>query len=724
MKLDSHSFESSTDTSSSELANKYPQLNTFLPTKLFSEVVSRFRSDLQTRFTTVSFIADAFLLNFCFFSIYFIRTSGFTLSAHYVKLFIAVNLVWLPVSLFTQKFSLDKYRDFTSSFSTILKSMVYMTYVLSFVIIIGELTVFSRAHVFGTCALYGIVQLIVVSIYFLARGHEAFFPGIKYSTSQNVQHGFSVRKLLADIILVTAAFYSLNYFKRGTFTLRNEYETALLIIYGVWFITSLYTGKFSQRRHSNVVHAITPYVKSLVLSVAVLSVTVFLFRLSFYSRLQIFGTFFLLGFLEVVFYFLYSDLPVKEEVKDIESVDEANQVFQEETLLEEEHLNRSEDTIFPVEKELELRHLKNWPKVLSFLKENIDLSQIDATESVVLNQDLLDDVAVAGPVVAKPLETNAADSSPRDTIHRMRRIGNKPLQLFINLHRLNDIRRLNRYFLEIHKKIFNNGHFVGRVETIHTHRLKIFSRYPRIIARFVYCLNFLAFRVWPKIPFIKSLYFALTRGRNRVLSQAEILGRLYFCGFTVVSAREFDNCLYFIARKIKNPSIDENPSYGPIIRLPRVGYGGKTIYINKFRTMHPYSEYLQEYIYENFKLNAGGKFKNDFRVTSWGIAFRKLWIDELPQIANFFRGDLALVGVRALSNHYFNLYPKDLQDLRTQFYPGLVPPYYADMPKSFEEIIDSERRYFEQKRKRPFITDVTYFFRAFYNIFFKKARSN
>lgn len=723
MKLGSHSFKSSSDTSSNELANKYSELNTFLPSRLLRDVICRFRSDIKTRFTTVSFLADAFLLNFCFFSLYFIRTSGLTLSFHYMKLFIAVNLVWLPVSLFTQKFSLNKYQDFISSFSIILKSTVYMTYVLSFAIIIGELTVFSRAHVFGTCFLYVVVQLTAVSLYFLSRGHETFVLGAKGSTSQDVQHGFSVRKLLADILLLTGTFFSLNYFKRGTFTLKNEYETALLIIYGVWFITSLYTGKFSKRRHSNVVHAITPYIKSLVLSVAVLSVTVFLFRLSFYSRMQIFGTFLLLGFWEIVFYFLYSDLPVNERVKDIESIDEASQVFQEETLIEDERFDRSENTIYPIEKELKLRHLKDWPKVLSFLKEFVDLSRIDATESVVLKKDeALDDEAE--PIMVKPTEPGVSDSSPRDTIDRMRRIGNHPLQLFINLHRLNDIRRLNRYFLEIHKKLYNNGNFVGRVETIHTHRLKIFSRYPKVIRRIVYCINFLTFRVWPKIPVIKTLYFSLTRGKNRVLSQAEVLGRLYFCGFKVVSAREIDNCLYFIARKIKNPSIDKNPSYGPIIKLPRMGYGGKIIYINKFRTMHPYSEYLQEYIYENFKLNSGGKFKNDFRVTSWGIAFRKLWIDELPQIANFFRGDLALVGGRALSNHYFNLYPKELQDLRTQFYPGLVPPFYADMPKSFDEIIDSEKRYFEQKLKRPFITDVKYFCRAFYNIFFKKARSN
>jgi lipopolysaccharide/colanic/teichoic acid biosynthesis glycosyltransferase len=139
--------------------------------------------------------------------------------------------------------------------------------------------------------------------------------------------------------------------------------------------------------------------------------------------------------------------------------------------------------------------------------------------------------------------------------------------------------------------------------------------------------------------------------------------------------------------------------------------------------MHPYSEYLQDYIFEQNKLQNNGKFNDDFRLTSWGKVFRKLWIDELPQLINFWQGDVNLVGVRALSQQYFDLYPEDFKEFRIQFKPGLVPPYYADMPKSFDEIISSEKKYLQQKQQHPFTTDVKYFFKVFYNIIFKHARS-
>ena len=122
-------------------------------------------------------------------------------------------------------------------------------------------------------------------------------------------------------------------------------------------------------------------------------------------------------------------------------------------------------------------------------------------------------------------------------------------------------------------------------------------------------------------------------------------------------------------------------------------------------------------------MDLSGKIKNDYRITSWGKVFRKYFIDEIPQIFNWIRGDLNLIGVRAISEHYFSLYPKALQDKRINFKPGLVPPYYADLPRSFDEIIESEIQYLKEKEKKPFKTDIKYFLKSIMNILFYGARS-
>jgi lipopolysaccharide/colanic/teichoic acid biosynthesis glycosyltransferase len=47
--------------------------------------------------------------------------------------------------------------------------------------------------------------------------------------------------------------------------------------------------------------------------------------------------------------------------------------------------------------------------------------------------------------------------------------------------------------------------------------------------------------------------------------------------------------------------------------MKRIGMYGKIIHVYKLRTMHPYSEYIQKYVYDlNGSVN-GDKINNDFR---------------------------------------------------------------------------------------------------------------
>jgi lipopolysaccharide/colanic/teichoic acid biosynthesis glycosyltransferase len=227
----------------------------------------------------------------------------------------------------------------------------------------------------------------------------------------------------------------------------------------------------------------------------------------------------------------------------------------------------------------------------------------------------------------------------------------------------------------------------------------------------------------PKIKGFKFIYFFVTRGRRRVFSRAELLGRLCSCGFEIVEETEIENQMYFCVKKTSEASKVDNPSYGPLFGMTRIGKGGNAITVYKLRTMHPYSEFLQEYIYSRNDLQEGGKFADDFRISTLGKILRKFWIDELPMFYNLFNGDLKLVGVRPLSRHYLSLYSDELRELRMKVRPGLLPPFYADMPTTLEEIQESEKRYILSYLKSPIRTDLRYLRAALINILFKKARS-
>jgi lipopolysaccharide/colanic/teichoic acid biosynthesis glycosyltransferase len=289
---------------------------------------------------------------------------------------------------------------------------------------------------------------------------------------------------------------------------------------------------------------------------------------------------------------------------------------------------------------------------------------------------------------------------------------------------MNDLRRINGYLEGQNEKMAVGETFIFYLETMESRKQRFLGHAPLLLSYPLYILDFILHRFFPKWKPTQKLYFIITRGKKRVISFAEALGRIYSSGFVVVNTKEVNGLTYIVAQKSGEPKYDMSPTYGPFIRLNRIGLNGKKLKVLKLRTMHPYSEYIQGYLYEKNNLAEGGKIENDFRVTTWGKWMRALWIDELPMIWNLLKGDLKLVGVRPLSYQYFSLYPTEMQKLRVKVKPGLIPPFYADLPKTLEEIIESERRYIESYMQNPLSTDFYYFYKVFYNILFKNARSS
>jgi sugar transferase (PEP-CTERM system associated) len=106
-------------------------------------------------------------------------------------------------------------------------------------------------------------------------------------------------------------------------------------------------------------------------------------------------------------------------------------------------------------------------------------------------------------------------------------------------------------------------------------------------------------------------------------------------------------------------------SPGPIFfRQTRVGLGGKTFTVYKFRTMRTDAEV------------AGAKWatKNDPRVTRVGMFMRKIRLDEVPQLWNVLRGDMGFVGPRPERPEFVPWLTEQIPyfNLRHMIRPGLT----------------------------------------------------
>lgn len=496
--------------------------------------------------------------------------------------------------------------------------------------------------------------------------------------------------ILLDLMLIVLSFYLSTLFKGVSFVNYFwNYFYGLSLFTGVWLLTSLIYSKYIYTDYSSLKIS-TNIFKSNITALAVISMLMFFTRNDYYSRFIVFNT---ILFISIAEFFIYNLWVVLKRTQVL-----------------------PEDILGQVERRVKRE------KRLEHVVQTVDQKRIHSIQKAIL-ADFDRDVYCF-------LENNTPLFSDKTLIIATTtsfNIANQPDSYFdtiINLKRINDIRRINKFFEEVNFKLPKGGTFVCIAETQEQRKKRLLTKFPPVLNRIYYFFDFFLKRVFPKFSFTKGFYFLLTRGENRVISRAELLGRLYSCGFDVVNEMEIHKQYYVVTKKIKKPYFDLEPTYGPLIKLQRVGKGGKLIKVFKFRTMHPYSEYLQEYVYRKHNLQEGGKFNNDFRVSTLGRFMRKFWIDELPMLINLLRGELKIVGVRPLSQHYFSLYTQELQERRVKYKPGLIPPFYVDQPKTLDEIMASELKYFDSYDKHPLNTDVKYFFKAMYNIVFKKFRSN
>ena len=295
----------------------------------------------------------------------------------------------------------------------------------------------------------------------------------------------------------------------------------------------------------------------------------------------------------------------------------------------------------------------------------------------------------------------------------------------VDMTLLNDMRGINKRFCIVNQKLPDEGRYVCCYRPQEYIKQKMLARYPKGINWIVYAAYFWTKRVWPRLTLTSRLYYDVNKGHKRMLSKTEVLGRLYYCGFEVDDVVPMGHIEYVFAHRHSQPYPQEQIKvYGPLIKLPRVCKNKEIKYFYKMRTMHPYAEYIQKYVFDaRGGMDIADKSNDDWRITNWGKIARKYWLDELPMLINWFKGDVKLVGVRPLSKTMFETYPEWLQDKRTKCKPGLIPPFYIDHPDTFEELFASEDKYLTEYLAHPVRTDIKYFFLTMRSILTRKTHS-
>jgi lipopolysaccharide/colanic/teichoic acid biosynthesis glycosyltransferase len=511
--------------------------------------------------------------------------------------------------------------------------------------------------------------------------------------------GFRIISLLADIAILAISFLVMVWTKPASLRFylpSHSLFFAILVI--IWIIVSLLNGKMHRGKIINYTALFYRVISSNIIAISISTLLMYSFRDYEYSRTVVLGTALVATILELLAGSVFIAYK-KAVVQDLETYEKYKTIAKKS---EYDLVGETKDQKSTVNTTVEIS-----PTVINSIEKECG-----------------QEVAKA---VLKMTGSRLSNKTAVLSTTSLFNIINLPLEKYdyiINLHKINDIINLDDFLDAVNSRLDLNGYFFCCVETKDQRKARLLKKYPPVLNYIYYFFDFIIKRVLPKLKVTRKLYFLLTRGSNVVMSRAESLGRISRAGFRIKQESFIGNRLCIESKKTGDalPKIENN--YGPLIALPRIGKNGEIIKVYKLRTMHPYSEYIQDYVYKKHDLQNGGKFKDDFRITSWGGVCRKIWLDELPALINFFNGDVKLVGVRPLSRQYFELYSPEMQKRRIKYKPGLIPPFYADMPGNLEEIQASELKYLDAYDKNHLLTDLRYFLKSIWNITFNKARSN
>lgn len=116
----------------------------------------------------------------------------------------------------------------------------------------------------------------------------------------------------------------------------------------------------------------------------------------------------------------------------------------------------------------------------------------------------------------------------------------------------------------------------------------------------------------------------------------------------------------------------------PLYAMDRIGKGGQTIKIFKFRTMVKDADNLHKYFNDDElkKYYVNYKLENDKRITRLGKFLRKTSLDELPQLINILIGTMSLVGPRPIVEKEKSKYGQNFE-LLVSVKPGLTGYWQA-----------------------------------------------
>ena len=108
---------------------------------------------------------DFVLLNISFFLINLFKRGTLSLPDGYITLLLIFYMCWFFTCIMGKKFRAESYSTYGKGIFTAFKSSIYLTYVITLLVVVFGFAYYSRVHIFSTCLALFICNCFLWSIY-------------------------------------------------------------------------------------------------------------------------------------------------------------------------------------------------------------------------------------------------------------------------------------------------------------------------------------------------------------------------------------------------------------------------------------------------------------------------------------------------------------------------------------------------------------------------------
>ncbi len=108
---------------------------------------------------------DFLLLTFSFLLINYLKRGTPVLSREYTGLLLLFYLCWFITSIMVKKFQSVSFSMYCTGVIISFRAALYLTYTVAFLVVVFDLSGYSREHIFSTCLLLFFLEIVAWSLY-------------------------------------------------------------------------------------------------------------------------------------------------------------------------------------------------------------------------------------------------------------------------------------------------------------------------------------------------------------------------------------------------------------------------------------------------------------------------------------------------------------------------------------------------------------------------------